>query len=88
MAEGGQRMGWSRLIYHGGFSIKGDGEDDCEGGQDGGGEDGGEGGHDGGGEDCGEICGDGNGEVPIPAHTNPYQTIPTPQVLLHSLFVK
>ena len=30
-----------------------------------------------GGVDCGEDDGNGNGEVPIPAHTSPYQPIPT-----------
>ena len=48
---------------------EGDGEVDGEVGGKDGGEDGG--------EDCGEDDGDGNGEVPVPAHTNPYQPIPT-----------
>ena len=53
------------LVYHVGFSIKG--EDEVDGEVDG--EDGG--------EDCGEDDGDGNVEVPVPAHTNPYQPILT-----------
>ena len=57
------------LIYHVGFSIKGEDEVDGE-------VDGEVGGKDGG-EDCGDDDGDGNSEVPAPAHTSPYQPMDT-----------